>query len=319
MKKAAIGVDIGGTSVKLGLVSTQGKLLSQDAFITQAAGHRRNFLDILSAHISELARFARRSGWSVLGAGIGAPGPIDVEKGFVYFFPNIPGWKNTPLRDWLRKRLGIPVAVDNDANVMALAEFRFGAGRGARNLIALTLGTGVGGGLVIDGKLFHGARFSAAEIGHLVINEGGPLCACGMRGCVETYVGNGHFVREVKRRLSTGEKSILNVWTKKEGRALSPLLVAQAARKGDFFSKKMWREVGEHLGTCLAGLVNILNPEKIILGGGIAQNGSLLFNPVRKTIREKAFPIASRSVKVVPAALGVNAGLVGAAALIFTK
>jgi len=317
-QKAAIGVDIGGTSVKLGVVNSQGRVLEYRSFLTDKRKSRKKQLDTLAAHIQELIRLAKNKKLKVLGVGIGAPGPIDVERGFVYFFPNIPGWKNTPLKAILERRLKLPVAVDNDANAMALGEFLFGAGRGAKNIIALTLGTGVGGGIVMGGRLFHGSHYSAAEIGHLVINENGPRCGCGSRGCIETYVGNGYFIKEVERRLRTGQKSVLRAWLKKKEK-LTPLLVSQAAQNGDRFSQEIWRETGEHLGTALAGLVDVLNPEKIILGGGIAQNGKLLFNPVIKTLRKKAFPIASRSVKVVPAALGVDAGLVGAAALVLVN
>ncbi len=319
MKKTAIGVDIGGGSIKLGLVSTTGKVLAREIFLTNSVSGREELLHVLSQHIINFIKSAHKKHLKVMGVGIGAPGPIDVERGFVYFFPNIPGWKNTPLRDRLEKWLKLPIYVDNDANVMALAEFRFGAGRGAKNLIALTLGTGVGGGLVIDGKLFHGPHYSAAEIGHVVINEDGPACSCGSRGCIETYVGSGYFVREIKKRLDSGQKSILKQWLKNDRREITPLLVAQAAKKGDRFSNQMWKQTGEHLGTALTGLVNILNPEKIILGGGIAQNGRLLFDPLVATLKKKAFPIAASSVKVVPAALGVDAGLIGAAALAFTE
>ncbi len=319
MKKVAIGVDIGGGSFKLGLVDLNGRVLARESFLTNSVSGRKAQLDVLAAHVAHFIKEARKKALRVRGVGIGAPGPIDVERGFVYFFPNIPGWKDTPLKDLLEKRLKRPVSVDNDANVMALAEFEFGAGRGTKNVIALTLGTGVGGGLVMDGRLFHGPRYSAAEIGHLVINEDGPMCACGSRGCVETYVGSGYFVREVKRRLKRGAKSILKKWTKENGKEITPLLVARAARRGDAFSKEIWRETGGHLGTALAGLANILNPEKIILGGGIAQNGSLLFKPLIAALGKKAFPIAARSVRVVPAALGVDAGLIGAAALVFAE
>ncbi len=319
MKKTAIGVDIGGGSIKLGLVSTTGKVLAREIFLTNSVSGREELLHVLSQHIINFIKSAHKKHLKVMGVGIGAPGPIDVERGFVYFFPNIPGWKNTPLRDRLEKWLKLPIYVDNDANVMALAEFRFGAGRGAKNLIALTLGTGIGGGLVIDGKLFHGPHYSAAEIGHVVINEDGPACSCGSRGCIETYVGSGYFVREIKKRLDSGQKSILKQWLKNDRREITPLLVAQAAKKGDRFSNQMWKQTGEHLGTALTGLVNILNPEKIILGGGIAQNGRLLFDPLVATLKKKAFPIAASSVKVVPAALGVDAGLIGAAALAFTE
>ena len=318
MKRSAIGVDIGGTTVKLGLVDTRGKIILKDVFPTTQGKTRAALLEGMAQHIRAMILKAGAKGFHVSGVGVGAPGPIDTRRGFVYFFPNIPGWKNTFLTKLLSAKLKIPVRVDNDANAMALGEVTFGAGRNTKNAIALTLGTGVGGGMVIDGKLFAGATFSAAEIGHIIINENGPRCGCGNNGCIEAYVGNGHFVRYVRERLARGEKSILNAWIKKERRELSPLLVAQAARQGDAFSKKIWQETGEHLGTMLAGLVNTLNPEKIILGGGIAQNRELLFPVVTRTIHKKAFPIAARSVRVVPAKLGVDAGLIGAAALILS-
>jgi glucokinase len=317
MRKVALGVDIGGQSVKLGLVNTRGKILQESSFLTREFLGRKRFFKELKRSIEALLRASRRRNCRVTGIGIGAPGPIDVERGFVYFFPNIPGWRNTPLKSRLEKVFKMRVCVDNDANVMALAELRFGAGQGVQNLIALTLGTGIGGGLVVHGKLFHGPSFSAAEIGHVVIDERGKKCACGSHGCVETFVGTDYFVQEVKKRLRSGQKSILNQWLKSSGRCLTPQLVAKAARHGDSFSKKMWEETGAHLGTALAGLVNVFNPERIVLGGGIAQNGNLIFKPVVRTLRKKAFPIASRSVKVVRAALGVNAGVVGAAALLF--
>lgn len=318
MKTAAIGVDIGGTGVKLALVSSSGRVLTRDTFATRDHAGREALLAELSRRIRGLADEGRRRGMRIAGAGVGAPGPIDVERGFVYFFPNIPGWKNAPIRSLLERRTGLPVRVDNDANAMALGESIFGAGRGARNLIALTLGTGIGGGIVMDGRLFHGPAYSAAEIGHIVINENGPKCGCGNRGCIETYVGNGHFVRAVRERLARGEKSVLSRWVR-EGRELTPLLVARAADRGDRLAVDQWRITATRLGTVLAGLVNVLNPERIVLGGGIALNRKHIFPVVTQVLREKAFPIAARSVRVVPAALGTDAGTVGAAALVFAS
>ena len=300
MRRVAIGVDIGGGSVRMGLVSTNGRILVRSDFKTTDYLGRRKLLAALIRTLDGLLRVAKKKNLKVTGIGIGAPGPIDVEKGFVYFFPNIPGWKNTPLKKILEKKIKLPVFVDNDANVMALAEFRFGAGRGARTLIALTLGTGIGGGLVIDGKLYHGHSYSAAEIGHMVINENGPRCSCGNRGCVETYVGTNYFVRSSKNR-----------------KRLSPQSAARAALRGDADAKELWKETARHLGTALVGLVNILNPERIVLGGGIAQSGGLLFRPLKAAIRRKAFPIAAASVKVVAAKLGMDAGIIGAATLVF--
>lgn len=316
MAQAAVGVDIGGTGVKMALVDQRGRVLRRESFATGDHRGRTALLEALARGIRGLAADGRKLGFKVIGAGVGAPGPIDVERGFVYFFPNIPGWKNAPIRSLLEKRTGLAVRVDNDANAMALGESLFGAGRGARNLIALTLGTGIGGGIVLDGKLFHGPAYSAAEIGHIILNESGPLCGCGNRGCIETYVGNGHFVREVRRRLDAGQKSVLSRWIR-EGQPLSPLLVARAADRGDRLAVSQWALTAGRLGTVLAGLVNVLNPERIVLGGGIALNRKHIFPTVKRVIREKAFPIAARSVRVVPAALGTDAGTVGAAALVF--
>lgn len=311
----AIGVDIGGTSVKLGLVDSKGRILARETFQSGRSSGRETILAGLSACVGRLAAEARRRKLPLAGIGIGAPGPIDVERGIVYFFPNLPGWKNTPLKKILEKKLHMPVRLDNDANAMALGEFTFGAGKGVSDGLALTLGTGVGGGIVLGGKLFHGPAYSAAEIGHLVINEDGPRCGCGNNGCIETYVGNSYFAREVRRRLDAGEKSVLKKWLA-EGKELSPYLTWQAAQKGDAFACRFWEETGAHLGTALAGLVNILNPSLIVLGGGIAQDKPRFLASVVRAIRRKAFPIAARSVKVVPAKLGTDAGIIGSAALV---
>ncbi len=316
--KAAIGVDIGGGSVKCGLVTESGKVLKRVTFPTNPGAGRERLLQDLEMHVRALRNDASHKRVQVMGIGVGAPGPIDVERGFVYIFPNIPGWKNTPLKKILEKRLKLKAYVDNDANAMALGEAYFGAGRGIQNAIFLTLGTGVGGGILVNGKLFHGTTFSAAEIGHLVINEDGPKCGCGNRGCIETYVGSQYFVDHVRTQLSRNPKSILHKWLK-NGEQLSPLLVSRAARAKDALSQAVWIRTADHLATALAGLINILNPEAIILGGGIAQNGELLFAPLRKSLKKKAFPIAADSVKVIPAELGVEAGLVGSAALVFAS
>jgi glucokinase len=315
MKVVAVGVDIGGTSVKLGIVDTKGKILMRDNFSTKELKGRAAMMDKLVERVKFLTKEARSRGMKVKGVGVGAPGPIEVEKGFVYTFPNIPGWNNTPFKAILEKKLKMPVRIDNDANAMALGESMFGAGKGARSVVALTLGTGIGGGIVLDGKLFHGRTYSAAEIGHMTINEDGPLCGCGNRGCVETYVGNGYFSDEVKRRLKAGAKSILSKWIK-EGKTVTPLLVKQAAWKGDKFALKMWEDTGSHLATALAALANILNPDRFVIGGGVAQQAEVLFRPLMRSFKRKAFPIAVRSVKVMPAKLGAEAGLIGAAALI---
>lgn len=314
----AIGIDLGGTNVRVGLVSAKGKLIIHHTFLTKQARNRSQLLNLLIDYILLTKREARRKGYAVCGVGLGGPGPIDVERGFVYSFTNIAGWKNTPLKKILEKRTGLPSFIDNDANAMALGEALFGAGKGCRYMLALTLGTGIGGGLVLDGKLFHGSHFSAVEIGHVSVNENGLPCNCGNRGCIETVIGNGYFVRDAEKRLRAGQKSLLRKWIA-EGQKLTPRLVERAARKGDRFSQSLWRQAGERLGGALAGWANVLNPERIVIGGGIAGAGNLIFKPMRETLKKKAFPIAAHSVKVIPAKLGVDAGIIGAAALAFSE
>lgn len=308
--RPAIGIDFGGTSIKLGLVSPSGKVLTRSSFQTGRHAARHQILDSLTMAVRALAEKTR-----VCGVGIGAPGPIDVDRGLVYFFPNVPGFKNFPIRKILESRFKLPVAVDNDANAMALGEYRFGGGRGSRLFLALTLGTGIGGGMVIGGKLFHGPAFSAAEFGHVVIDPNGPFCACGNRGCAEAFVGNGYFLAETRRRLKK-EKSVLKRWLA-EGKELTPILVERAAKRGDRLAKSLWADAGDRLGTLLAGFLNVLNPDRIAIGGGLANAGALILGPMHASLRKKAFPIAFRSVKVKPAVLGTDAGLIGAACLAF--
>ena len=312
----AIGIDIGGTNIRVGLVDDRGRILAQESFLTRLFRGRSRMLAELERRAVPFQALARATKRPLAGVGIGAPGAIDVERGFVYFLPNIRGWENTPLKKILERRLRIPVFIDNDANAMALAEHRFGAGRGSENFIGLTLGTGVGGGIVLGGKLYHGGAYSAAEVGHITVNEAGPVCACGNRGCVETYVGNRYFLQEALRRLKKDPRGLLGRWVK-AGQGLTPELIEKAAKKGDRLSKRLWEDTGVHLGTALAGLVNVLNPERIVVGGGIARAGRLIFGPVERTIQKKAFPIAAASVKVLPATLGTDAGVIGAAALAF--
>ena len=319
MKRAAIGVDIGGTNVKLGLVDEKGKVLLRGTFLTKSAPSKKALLIKLAEHIRSFQAEAERRKLRLAGVGIGAPGPIDVTRGFVYSFPNIRGWENVPFKKLLQQKIQIPVVVDNDANAMAWGEYCFGAGKGARNIIALTLGTGIGGGIVLDGKLFHGPHFSAAEFGHMVVDVNGLLCGCGNRGCIETFVGNGYFVKDVQEHLDAGGHSLLREWTLRQHKELTPKLVQEAARQGDKLAIGQWKKTGAYLGTWLAGLANVFGPERIILGGGVAQAGALLLDPVRETLKKKAFPIASRFVKVLPALLGPDAGLIGAAALAFPR
>lgn len=300
----ALGIDFGGTSVKLGLVR-DGQLVTRGTPIP-TSGHTQAddlFADILHG-IATL-----RANAAPVAIGVGLPGPVDHEAGIVHELSNVPGWANVPLRDQLRRETGLPTCIDNDAKAMTYAEWKFGAGRGGRNVICVTLGTGVGGGLILEGKLFRGSRNGAGEIGNVSIDYRGVPGNYGNFGAVEKYVGN----REIAARA-------VELYARAGGRARSldectPLALEDAARAGDAIAQGLWRETGEMLGACLADVVWLLNPDSIVLGGGVAKAGDLIFTPLRETIAARTSRVFSERLQIVPAQLGSDAGLIGAAAL----
>ncbi|MFA5149026.1 MAG: ROK family protein [Candidatus Omnitrophota bacterium] len=304
MAKFAIGIDLGGTYTKLALVSSSGKILRRARLSTQDHVSRDSLLGAIASEIGVLMKKARLTRRQVKGVGIGVPGLVDFSRGVVYDLTNVRGWKNTPVKRLLENKLKIPVLADNDVNVMALGECKFGAGKGARNAVCITLGTGVGGGIIIDGGIYRGSTFSAGEVGHMPLKEEGLSCNCGGYGCLERYVGNRHISEEF-RSIKGGDS------------LLSPESISIAARKGDKASIELWDRVGKRIGTTLAGIVNLLNPEKIIIGGGVAGAGELIFGPIRKTVKRRAMPVPGRAVRILKAKLGNDAGVIGAAALFF--
>jgi glucokinase len=216
----------------------------------------------------------------------------------------------------LKKRLGVPVFVDNDVNVMALGEMRFGAAREASNMLCITLGTGVGGGLIFDGKLYRGSSYAAGEFGHVPIGIDGPKCNCGGKACVEAYVGNRYIVRDVIARIEAGEKTMIKKLAGGDLSKITPETIDEAAANGDRFAKNVWVDVGNKVGIGLAGAVNLLNIEKIVIGGGVAEAGKVLFDSIRDTIAARAMKLSAKTVKVVRAKLGYDAGVIGAATLV---
>lgn len=298
MSKYIVALDLGGTVVKLGIFNFQDKLIKSSTFLTNSYPAKKSLIEAICNSINKLIKEEKINKKDVKAIGMGLPGPVNSDKGFVYYFPNIPGWKNTPIKRILEKKLNIPVFVDNDVNLMTLAEFQCGSGLGANNLMCMTLGTGVGGGLVLDGKLFRGSSLVAGEVGHIPISLEGRKCNCGGKDCLESYVGNQVVLKEAKKYF--GSKITLK-------------LLDQKAAKGDTRAIKIWQGVGNMIGTALVGVVNLLNLERIIIGGGVAKAGKILFDAIRNTIKQNAMPVQAKAVKVFRAKLGYNAGLIGAA------
>ncbi|MFH1407072.1 MAG: ROK family protein [Candidatus Omnitrophota bacterium] len=314
-KTCILAVDLGGTATKLALLNLRGKILKKISIPTRAYKGKKALIAAIQKTIQALLLGNGIGKSKVKGMGVGVPGLVDYNRGIIHNLINIPGWHNVALKDILQRKLKLPCFVDNDANVMALGELVFGAGKGAKNIVCLTVGTGVGGGIIINGKLYRGRSFSAGEIGHIPINEDGPHCNCKGNGCVEAYVGNRYVSKEVIKKLKRGEKSKVFNFVKRLS-DITPEVLYKAAKRGDKFSKNMWNEIGNHLGFMLAGVVNLLNPERIIIGGGVSKAGKFLFEPLRRRVLRQAMAIPAKACRILPAKLGEDAGLIGAAALV---
>lgn len=315
MKRFAIGIDLGGTYTKLALVDKKGKLFYRAILSTANYEGKEALIDAIAYEVDIILKKARLTAKDLLGVGVGVPGLVDFKQGFIYYLTNVPGWKNVSLKKILKKKLKAPVLIDNDVNLMALGEYRFGAGRGARDLVCITLGTGVGGGIIIDGELYRGASFAAGEIGHMPLKEDGLSCNCGSFGCLERYVGNRFIVDEIKGKIRTGKYSAIKKLVKDDLSLVTPEVISYAAKRNDKLAIDFWKEIGRRIGITLSGVINLLNPEKIIIGGGLANAGQVLFKSIRDTVDKRALPISKKTVKIIKAKLGADAGIVGAAAL----
>jgi glucokinase len=303
------GVDLGGTNIKAGIVDAKGKVLSKDEITTEAGGGVTHVLERIAKCVEDLAKKTRQP---VKGVGIGVPGQVDWDKGVVVEAPNLPGWVRVDVRGLLGKRLKLPVFVDNDANAATLAEYAFGSGKGSRDVFLTTLGTGVGGGLVLDGKVYRGVRGGAGEFGHMTIRIDGPECGCGRRGCVEAYVGTRGILRSIQEKLDEGMPSLL---ARIPPTKRTPKDVFDAAEKGDVVAREVFRDVGYMLGVGFGNVANLLNVEKIVVGGGVARAGHWILDPAREALARTALALSASSVTVVQGNLGSDAGFIGAACL----
>lgn len=315
MKRYVIGVDLGGTYTKLALVDKRGRLFHRVALSTKDYRTKETLLVAIADEIDSILEKARLTLKDLLGIGVGVPGLVDFKRGFIYYLTNVPDWKDVPLKKILKKKLKTSVLIDNDVNLMALGEYRFGAGRGAENLVCLTLGTGVGGGIIIDGQLYRGSTSVAGEIGHMPLKEKGLRCNCGGFGCLERYVGNRFIVEEIKGKIKAGRSTLIKKLVRNNLSLITPEVISYAANRNDKLAVAFWQEIGKRIGIILSGVINLLNPERIIIGGGVANVGAILFKSIRDTIDERALPIPKRTVKIVKAKLGADAGIFGAAAL----
>ncbi|MEH7376399.1 ROK family glucokinase [Neobacillus drentensis] len=318
-RKWIVGVDLGGTTTKLAFVTTEGEIVHKWEIPTDNSNEGQNITGNIAKAIDEKLAEHDQLKSNLLGIGMGAPGPVNYEKGIVLNVVNL-GWPdNYPLKDRLEAATSLPAAIENDANSAALGEMWMGAGAGAKDLVCVTLGTGVGGGVIVGGKVVQGINGAAGEIGHITaIPSGGAPCNCGKTGCLETVASATGIVRLAKVELAKGLKGELSEKLA-ENSSITAKDVFDAARNSDELAKSILDEVSFHLGFALASIANTLNPEKIVLGGGVSKAGDILVDPVKNNFEKFAFSAVRDSTKLALATLGNDAGVLGAAWLIKNK
>ncbi len=318
-RRSVLAIDLGGTKIIAAAVLSTGEIVSRKYSLTLADEGPRPVINRLSSAVAEIIAQAKLKTSDIAGIGIAAAGIIDTKEGIVTTSPNLPGWRDVPLRDIIAERLGLTTYLINDASAAALGEHRFGAGKGVDNLIYLTVSTGIGGGIIIEGELYLGADGCAGEIGHMIIETHGPQCNCGKFGCLEALASGSAMTKESVRRLNQGEKSSIIRLVDGRLESITAETVSLAARKGDSLACDIVARAATYLGIGLANLVNIFNPELIVIGGGVSKMGNMLLAPARKTIREIAFKLPARTARIVRARLGSNAGIIGAAVYVFEQ
>jgi glucokinase len=310
-----LGIDIGGTNLVVGSVAEDGSALrALESEPTHAEAGQSDVLDRLITLAQRTIERTRREvrGAEIIGVGVGAPGPLDTKSGIVLLTPNL-GWVNLPLRQIIHERLGLPAALDNDANCAVLGEWWMGAARGTKNAIGITIGTGIGGGIIVDGKLYHGASDCAGEIGHTTIDTEGRRCKCGNYGCLEAYASGPNIAMRAVEELKAGAVSRLADYVGGDLRQVTAQTVYQAAHDGDDLALEVVNDTAKFLGVGIANLLNVFNPEVVVVCGGVTLAGDRLFDPLRREVARRAFKPAVSVCRIVPCELSGTAGVYGAA------
>jgi len=313
MKKNILAIDLGGTKIAVGLVNFKGKVIKKNVESTEIKkGAQGVIKQILRMGDDLLAGFQEK----VVAIGIGTAGPLDIKRGLIFFAPNLPGWHNVQIVKPLKNHFHLPVYFDNDANAAALGEFLFGAGKGTKNMIYLTISTGIGGGIIIDKKLYHG-RGNAGEIGHMIIDPNGPKCRCGNYGCLEAFSSGTAIAREAKKNL----KKASLIWKLAKGKKknIDARLVFEAYKNGDKLAQKIILKSLVALGIGLVNITHIFNPDKVILGGGVMKDKKYILPFLRDFVRKKVMFGFEKDIKIEATKLKSDVGLIGAASLAIVK
>ncbi len=318
-KRWIVGVDLGGTNTVVGVLPfSGGEVLALRTAATEATRGAKYVVDRITAMIEEaIAEVIAEHGGSredFCGVGIGSPGPLDRKTGVVINTPNL-GWRNFPLRDLISNAVGLPATLDNDANCATYGEWWLGAGRGVDTLVGLTLGTGIGGGIVLNGEIYHGVSDAAGEIGHMTIDSTGRKCKCGNYGCLEAYASGPAIALRAMEGIEAGAESVLPDLVNGRLEDITAATVYEAVVLGDPYANEVMKETAKFLGAGVANIINVLNPGMVVIAGGVTRAGDHLFVPLRAEVRRRAFRSAEEACQIVSGQLPGTAGVIGAAAV----
>ena len=310
----SLGIDLGGTKILTAVATAQGRMLSRDHSVTPATKGQEAVVQSILESIGRALEQAGIATPQLSAIGVGAPGLSNPETGILFTSPNLPGWRDVPLRDIMEKELGKKAFLINDANAAALGELYFGAAKGAHHFIYITISTGIGGGIIIDGEVYTGSIGTAGEVGHMTIDDDGPPCNCGNRGCWETLASGTAMAREARKQIKEGARTSILGYAEGDVEKVTAEVIHNAAKEGDSLAKELITRTGYYVGVGLANLVNIFNPELIVIGGGLSNIGDMLLEPAYEVAGERAFKESYRTVRFAMAKLGRDSGVLGAAA-----
>ena len=305
------GVDLGGTKIFTLVTLPDGREAGSDNRLTLADLGPQAVIDRIIDSVSASLAAAGATAADLAAVGVAAPGTVDRGRGVVRDSPNLRGWDVVPLVQTIRNALGVPVALANDANAAALGEHIFGAGRGFRNMVFITVSSGVGGGIILHDRLYRGATGSAGEVGHMVVDEDGPACGCGHRGCLEALASGTAIAARAAALAAEGASPAL-ARLAGDPSSLTAVDVERAAVDGDPVARRVIEEAGRYLGLGLVNLVHVFNPHGIVIGGGVSRMGDLILEPAREVVRERCFPLSQEGLQIVAGTLGDRAGALGA-------
>ncbi|RPI28713.1 MAG: ROK family protein [Chloroflexota bacterium] len=310
-----IGVDLGGTNLRAAVVDTgSGEILHQCSSPTRANGGHESVMHKMIELITGLMEPGQERSYHVRGIGIGVPGTPDIESGVIDFLTNLPGqWRNVPLKAIVEEQVRLPVALINDVRAMTLAEWMFGAGQGFDSIVCFAIGTGIGGGVVVNGRFHLGNGGTAGEFGHQVVEPDGPLCGCGGRGCLELYASGPAIAAMGVKAVMHGHTTLIGELVNYDSSLITAEVIARAAMQGDPFAKEILQRAGMYLGIAVGNVIVTVSPQRVIFGGGVSQSGDLLLAHVRQTVKERVHVVRVDPIEFVQARLGNQAGLVGAA------